>query len=526
MKFCVRRVAFSAAIVAMGLTACSSKHEDKVREGPAPAPALDVSADRARARESWVVGVAKDSTPLTALAQSNPGWGKLFTSEPAGALADFGTALKSAGPADATRIGAARAALELAETHAAVGAIVVAMTQRLATAKTDAGGPEAAAWRGFLAARLAQREGKDPAAALAAIKAGTAVDALTTALKPGATEPLALLLTGKPGGETATLPAGATPEYAERLQIAALVSAGSAAEAVARFGRVSPTAPDIIIGTGDAAITFRDPVIADLGAKVAALQALDAVGAAPGWLGLLKARAQLMLGQGAAAKATLDALRAAPPATATLGDLVLTDALTADDLKLEVTAFTARAQASTGDAAGAKATAASLPSDTIGHRVLRTWAGVAAGDALDREAFPEDRALLARAMGGEVEALGAEAKGLPDVAALNLVERYVDAVERRFAEAAAASGAPEVALKHLENAEDKAASFAPSPRNQLAALAHAARENVRIGRPRVSLKYLSRLAERFPAVAAPADMLRDLLTIRAMEQEGGAASGQ
>jgi hypothetical protein len=53
-----------------------------------------------------------------------------------------------------------------------------------------------------------------------------------------------------------------------------------------------------------------------------------------------------------------------------------------------------------------------------------------------------------------------------------------------------------------------------------------ARENVRIGRPRVALKYLSRLAERFPAVAAPADMLRDLLTIRAMEQEGGAASGQ
>ena len=524
MEFCVRRVALSTAIIALGLSACT-KREDAVRPGTAAAPVVDVSTDRVHARESWVVGVAKDPAGLKTLAQSNPGWGKLFTSDPAGALDEFAGAVKSGGPADSARMGAARAALELAEAHLALGTMVAGLTQTLATAKTDAGGAEGAAWRIYLAARLAQREGKDPSAALQRLIPGTSVDSLAAALKPGATGPLSLLLAGKAAGEV-SLPAGATPEYAERLQIAALVATGSASEAIARYARVTAAVPDAIVGAGDTPITFRDPMVADLGARVAALQCLELVGAGPGWLGLLKARAQLILGQAVAARATLEALRAAPPTTAGLADLVLTDALSADDLKLETIALLARAQAASGDLVAGKATAAGLPVDTISHRVLRTWAAVGAGDAFDLGAFPEDRSVLARAVGAEVDALGAAATGGADVAALNLVERYVDAVERRFAEAATLGGMPEVALKHLENAEDKAASFAPSPRNQIAALAHAARENIRIGRPRVSLKYLSRLAERFPAVAAPADMLRDLLTIRAMDQEGGAASGQ
>jgi tetratricopeptide (TPR) repeat protein len=485
---------------------------------------VDVSADRARVRESWVLAVAKDATALGTLAQSNPGWGKLFTSDPAGALEAFEAGVRTAPPGDPVRTGAARAALELAAAHDAVAMVVADLTERLAEAKTDAGGAEGAAWRVWMRARLATRAGRPPD--LSALATDGPLAALVAASKAGATGPLAALLAGKVEGLDAPLPPGATPEYGARLAVAALTAAGRSTEAVARFEKIPPNAPDVVVGPGEGAVSFRDPALADLGVRVHATRALEALGPAPGWAALHKARALLLLGRSAEAKTVLEPLVAAPPAEAPLADLVLTDALSGADLALEARALLARARHASGDAEGAKADVAGLPTDTIGHRVLKTWASTATGGALDAGAFPEDRALLARTVGAEIDALGAEAKGAADVAALNLVERYADAVERRFAEAASSGGAPEVALKHLENAEDKSAAFAPSPRNGVAALARAARENVRIGRPRVALKYFSRLAERFPAVAAAADMLRDLLTIRAMDQEGGAASGQ
>ncbi len=527
MNLGVRRILISTTCLALGLSACTKRETGGKPGSPAAAASsVDVSADRATARDSWLLAVARDSSGLTGLAQSNPGWGKLFTSDPAGALGDFLPALKGAPPISPVRTGAARAALELAEAHLAMGAIAAGVAKSLGAAKTDAGGKDALGWRCYLDARSATREGKDAAAVAAKCASGTAADPWLAALKPGGPAPIAALLAGKAEGATVTAPAGGTPEYGERLAIRALVAARNGAEAVARFAKVSASAPDITVGTGDTAVSFRDPVLADLGAQVAALQALDALGQGNDWGTLLRARALLILGRAPEAVSALDALLKAPPAEAPMADVVLTDALSVADLKLQATALKARAQAAAGDAAGAKATAATLPSDTIGHRVLKTWAGVAAGEKLDTEAFPDDRALLGRAMAAEVDALGAQAAGVADVAALSLVDRLVDAVERRFAQAAVDAGVPELALKHLENAEDKAAAFAPSPRNLISALAHAARENARIGRPRVALKYLSRLAERFPAVAGPSDMLRDLLTIHAMEQEGGAASGQ
>jgi len=523
MKSSDWRITLTLAILGCGVAACS---ERAPRNAPAAAraPSIDVTADRARVRESWVLGVARDATSLGTLAQSNAGWGKLFTSDPAGALAEFDTALKGAAPTDAIRTGAARASIELATAHSAVADVVAVLTERLAQAKTDVGGPEGAAWRAWMLARLAARSGKPLDAS--GLAADGPLAPLVAAVKPGATGPLAALLAGKIEGLDAPLPAGATPEYGERLAVAALVSAGRIPEAVSRYERIPPHAPDVVVGPSDGSVSLRDPALADLGARIYAARAIDALGAAPGWGTLHKARALLLLGRAADAKTALELLVAAPPVDAPLAELVLTDALTAADLALEARALLARARHAAGDAVGAKTDAAALPTDTIGLRVLKTWTQTGLGEALDASAFPEDRSLLARTVGTEIDALGAAAAGAADVAALNLVERYADAVERRFAEAASVSGAPEVALKHLENAEDKGAAFAPSPRNGVAALARAARENVRIGRPRVALKYFSRLAERFPAVAAAADMLRDVLTIRAMDQEGGAASGQ
>jgi hypothetical protein len=42
----------------------------------------------------------------------------------------------------------------------------------------------------------------------------------------------------------------------------------------------------------------------------------------------------------------------------------------------------------------------------------------------------------------------------------------------------------------------------------------------------VSLKYLSRLKENFPAAYGASEQLRDILSYRAMAREGGATTGQ
>ena len=80
--------------------------------------------------------------------------------------------------------------------------------------------------------------------------------------------------------------------------------------------------------------------------------------------------------------------------------------------------------------------------------------------------------------------------------------------------------------KAREAAEDKAAAQGPSARNSLAALVLTARDNVSIRRPRVALKYLARLGDALPAVEGPAEILRDLLSLQAMEQGGSATAGQ
>ena len=95
-----------------------------------------------------------------------------------------------------------------------------------------------------------------------------------------------------------------------------------------------------------------------------------------------------------------------------------------------------------------------------------------------------------------------------------------------YAEALAQADRPEVAGKNRDAAEEKRVAFAPSGRNTLTALTSSALNNAKIGRSRVSLKYLSRMESRLPAAAGPAEILRDLLSHRALQESGGPAGGQ
>ncbi|MCB9538786.1 MAG: hypothetical protein H6704_21335 [Myxococcales bacterium] len=292
------------------------------------------------------------------------------------------------------------------------------------------------------------------------------------------------------------------------------------------MGRLDARAADLVVGEGSAAVRFRDPAVAGVEAHVYAAAALAALEGVSGWADLLRAQAQLVLGKPAEAAKTLEALIAAPPPEAPLALLVLSPALDAADLKAWATALRAAALAEAGQAEAAQALAKTVGSETVGRRVFRNYALAFTGQKAAPDAFPADRGVLGKALLDEVEALGEAAKGKQDLASLSLVERYLDALQRLDAQAQQRGGDPTLAVKAREAAEDKAHAAEVSDRNSISSLTATAYDNVAIGRPRVALKYLSRLEPVLPTVGAPAEMLRDLLSLRAMEQGGGATAGQ
>ncbi len=475
------------ALMAAGCT--PAKKTAGGRTVGAPPPSIDTKADEAQIAQSWLSALQADAEPLVKLAESNAGWKSVFGNEPVAALEAFEAGVK-AGDADAG-IGYARAALELAAAHRALGRVVIALTPTLMKAQsTRPDAAASAAGRAFILARHAEATG------------------------------------GSGARPAQPAPYPATESYAHRLAIRAAVVEGRVREARARLKRIDPRHPDLEVGAGEAKVSFRDPLTADVAGDVYAALALDATKDAAGWPQILAAEAELLLGRAKAADQRLTTLLASPPAAEpALSQLVLSLALNGADLNAYAHALHARAKVRGGDAAGAKALVAKLGDETVARRVFKAWAQSAAGTEIDAAAFPGDRGELSRAV---LAALDAQAKkaGADDVAQLQLVDRYVDALQRLFADALEAADKRALAVRMHEGAEDKAKAATPSARNALSSLANSAHAYVTIKQPRIALKYLTRLGHRLPAVAGPVEMLRDVLAMRAMGQGGGATTGQ
>ncbi len=210
---------------------------------------------------------------------------------------------------------------------------------------------------------------------------------------------------------------------------------------------------------------------------------------------------------GASSQCALTELIAQPPAQMPLSVEVLSEHLQASDLVVAAKAWQGQP----------------LAAQSLSERVWQAWQAHRQGREVDLEAFPGDRGSVQHALDDAIGALGEAGLGAQDVLNLELSARSVDGIERRFADAVV-DREPALAVKLREDAEDKGAAAAPSPRNTLSSLAKSARDNVAIGRYRVSLKYLSRLG--LSAAELPSDLLRDLLTLRAMEADDPAMIGQ
>ncbi len=382
------------------------------------AEAKQVEADnqslRASAEKSWLVDLARDSTPLTELAQQSAGWREFFQSSPQKALKAFQQDLRKksthttgdalAGP-DLKRdlmIGSARSALELAQTYEAL----FELTQTL----------------------LPQWE--------KAVRAAP------------------------------------NPKPCQIVNVHARLSA---------LGQL------VRVYANQAQLHFKE-------AAVLCAEAVE----------LIKAHG------GETSQCALSELIATPPEKLPLSLAVLSEYWHSADLVVAARAWNAQS-------------ADDLSQTTIVERVWHAWASNRQNKDVNPDAFPVDRAPLQHALDNAIGALGEAGQGAQDVLNLDLSARTVDGLERRFADSIVKRD-PALAVKLREDAEDKSAAAAPSPRNTLSSLAKSARDNVAISRYRVSLKYLSRLG--LAEADLPSDLLRDLLTLRAMEAEDPAMVGQ
>ena len=221
---------------------CTKRKDGGAVQSEKPQPTVDVTADREAARQSWLVGLAKDSAPLLALARANAGWSNLFTGSPQAALEAF----EGAADADA-RIAKAMAALEMAEAYQALAELLRAATPALLKAQETR--PEAAStapWRAFIQARLTgQAAGID----------GPAMPLGLALADPSSG--LGALLAGRVEGVDAELPEGATKAWGHRLALRALAGAGRIGEAQRRLKALDPRAPDFEVGSGHIHTTRR-----------------------------------------------------------------------------------------------------------------------------------------------------------------------------------------------------------------------------------------------------------------------------
>lgn len=476
---------------------------------------------------SWLIEAAQKPDALNAIGGASEGWPLLMRNEAAKALAAFEADLKAGAEGQAAvdlKIGAARAALELAEAHQHLADIVHKAAPKLIKAQMALpGAATATPWARYIQARMSAYGvlgGEKGGSLDLTAQPGSPADPWLAALKADAVGPLADLLAGRAGGADSDAPAGAEDAYVERLRLRSLIAAERLTEARKRMARINPATPDIRVKLDNQQLTFIDPFSLLAQGQVYAAVALKHLEGVEGPGVLLKAKALMILGRyEEAAKA---AQVAAGGTAAPLSMLIFSGVMAEADLVAEAKALEAVAFHALGQEAAAKAAFDSIPEGSIAQKISRQLAAVIMGQALDAEAFPSDRRHVTRLIQAS---LPKDAPGSQVVGDLMLIDRYVDVIQRRFADALQRTGKRAVATRVRADAEEKSKAQSPSMRNTLSALTAAALDNVQIGQPRVAVKYLNRMREHLPAVMTPMEMLRDVLTLRAINQDGTPTRG-
>ncbi|MEE2787830.1 MAG: hypothetical protein VX589_10855 [Myxococcota bacterium] len=521
------RYLLGAVCCLVSLVGCTKKKDVAPKKKATAEAKIAQSAEEAEAKQSWILSTAQDPQPLTALAQSSEGWRGLFQNKLVEALAAFRAVKK---PSKLDRIGWARTSLEVMRAYRILAELENAV--EIAHSKAEDSRPNAEGtepWRKYVRGRRAQAAGKDQEAMRQLAEIGVQnkdAHLLAQAAMPGAEGGLAQLLGGQGDGQAGDIPSWLSRHYLQRLRLKAKLSnTGLTQGVLRRFERLEPDVPDIVFGQGQTESIYWDPALRRLPVRLYAMEALRALEGTSGWTDLLRAHALYALGRFEEALEALNRLTDLALDEVPYSLIVISPMAGPADVKYEATALKGFVLTSMGRQKDAKVLIQNLPRVTMSQRVRIAWVRSRLGEALP-DAFPEDRAKLSAVYRAQLSALKANGRGVSTVSELGLVDRYVDQVQRRWADALYESGKRARAARARTAAEDKTAAMRVSSRNSVAALLAAARDYFRIGQERVTNKYVGRVEEDFPAVKRVASRLRDLLSFKAMEHGDSASAGQ
>ena len=503
------------------LFGCSGKRnkEDKSKNSGVASSAvsgLDTVAELDVIKQSYLFDIAKDSKSLQALAQKS-GWGPFFQGEMEKAIEAFRTRLPE--QLDA-RLGAGRAALRMAAGYGRLESLRIALTPDILEAQRSRPGASIiSGWHSFIKLRLKMQAGKAIDAKDLEALSSTGLGQASSVFN-GKPDAIAHLMNASGDYEGYTALAGMTELYERRLKFRAALKSKPAARLEKRWARLNLDRPDLSLSEGGNTFELWDPSIADIGRRYYASLALGFLGDSAGCYGYYRGLARILLGDFQQAEKEFRALLSAPPKSLNLACNVLTEILNENTLQRVATEALVYVTSAQGRQADAEKILKTLPDKTIADKIGLGYARSRMGQKLKSNLL-ERRDVLAKTIVQGVTSLGSLGKGISDVMELALVDRYVDAVQRKWADALARSDKLAEAARARVAAEDKVRAYELSGRNWFDSLAASAVDHYRIRQPRVALKYLLRLARKLSAASALAEQLRDVLSYRAMLGKGG-----
>jgi tetratricopeptide (TPR) repeat protein len=477
---------------------------------------IEKTAELAAINDSYLLDIAMNSAGLQALAQKS-GWGQFFQGDMIGAIEAFRVRLEAHPDA---RLGAGRAALRMAEGYERLESLRMALTPDLLEAQSSRPGASVLpGWHTFLRLRLQKKMGKPVDTKDLAKLSAAGLSGLAGVFN-GKPDALAHLFDGSGDYEGFAQLPSMTDLYVSRLKFRAALKSKPVAGLGKRWARLKFDKPDLNLSKEGSTFELWDPVSADISRRYYARLALVFLGNGAGCPSFYRARARILLGDFIEAEKELKGLLSASPKTVSLSCAVLTEVLNAAALTRVSTESLARVMFLQGRADEATQLLDTLPTKTIAERVgvayVRSLMGYKpASNLLDR------RDVLAKIILNRVTNLEPKGKGTNDVMELALIDRYVDTIQRKWADTLSRSDKLAQAARTRVASEDKVKAYELSGRNGFDSLAASAVDHYRIRQPRVALKYLLRLARKLPTASALAEQLRDVLSYRAMLSKGG-----
>ncbi len=518
--------------------ACTSPAPEGALEKPAPSQreqeaqervTLAADAQALAAPASLLTALAAQPAPLDEW-EGSDGWVAFFKGQLAAASEAFGERLKGSPTDLSARLGAARAALELAEAYSTAAALTDRVAVDWLTVERQS--PHAAhyaPWYDWVELALSTGEASAREALkgrLAALSAPEMSPWVSVALSP----------------DPDTAPSAASAEYRPWLAFARAVEQGEVLRARKLVGRLKLRAPVFVAKSAPEvpSQSVYDPRLARVAATYYALEAREALSgdlSADPWAPLLVAQVSAALGDHARALellTPLDALTSTPSAHL----LLLSPNLTLEDARAEARARRVASLYALGrdaEAEGILIAWPDAPTLSTPQRVWRLWAlasaarlhpsrATALAATLSEELkalLPTRRRPLARLAAEQVRGPSAQR-----LSALELTERWLDAQHHRFAEAAVWLDLRVPALNALTAAEDPSSPLRLGGRNRLSRLSLSALNQIQLSRHRVASKYFLRLREDLPALAALAEMTGDVLSGSSFNGGGEVNAGQ